>query len=148
MSLPAHVVETARAILEEARFHGISQVETKFDARDGRFKLLEVNGRSWLWIKLAAFSGVNLPLAQYFDLTGDGCMSDLLSARQKDSCFFVHDFHVKLNGLPSERRLIRQLLRCKEMVPAIDHPGEWKLMAAYHRLNSYLRRRKRRKQIA
>ena len=37
----------------------------------GRYKLLEVNGRSWLWVKLAAYTDVNQPLIQYYDLTGD-----------------------------------------------------------------------------
>src|SRR5262249_34340741 len=57
--IPAEVVRGAAAFLDAAGFHGISQVELKYDARDGLYKLLEVNARSWFWIKLAAFSGVN-----------------------------------------------------------------------------------------
>ena len=37
----------------------MSQVEFKRDPRDGRFKLMEVNPRLWLWHGLAAALGVD-----------------------------------------------------------------------------------------
>ncbi len=37
-------------LLDALGFHGISQLETKRDVRDGRDYLIEVNPRSWLWI--------------------------------------------------------------------------------------------------
>lgn len=58
------------ALLDELGFHGISQVEVKRDARDGRDHLIEVNPRSWLWIGLATDCGVNIPLACYLDAIG------------------------------------------------------------------------------
>lgn len=140
--LPESVVSAARRLLEEARFHGISQVEFKRDARDGRYKLLEVNGRAWLWIKLSAFSGLNLPLIQYYDLTGDPRLAQALSGEQRFDTFFVHDFHVRLNDMPEERALIAELARTKQLVPAMTHAGEWRLDAAY-RIHSALRRWRR-----
>ena len=59
------------ALLDELRFHGISQVEVKRDPRDGRDHLIEVNPRSWLWISLATRCGVNVPYACYRDAIGD-----------------------------------------------------------------------------
>jgi D-aspartate ligase len=58
------------ALLDALGFHGISQVEVKRDARDGRDHLIEVNPRSWLWVSLATRVGVNLPLACYLDAVG------------------------------------------------------------------------------
>ena len=58
------------ALLDELGFHGISQLETKRDPRDGRDYLIEVNTRSWLWVGLATAAGVNLPLAAYLDALG------------------------------------------------------------------------------
>jgi D-aspartate ligase len=58
------------ALLDALRFHGISQVEVKRDARDGRDYLIEVNPRSWLWIGLATFCGVNLPAVCHADAIG------------------------------------------------------------------------------
>jgi len=59
-------------LLDALGFHGISQVETKRDPRDGRDYLIEVNPRSWLWIGLATACGVNLPEACHRDATGAG----------------------------------------------------------------------------
>lgn len=57
-------------LLDALEFHGISQVEVKRDARDGRDYLIEVNPRSWLWIALSARVGVNVPLACHLDAAG------------------------------------------------------------------------------
>lgn len=64
------LVERGHALLDELRFHGISQLEVKRDHRDGRDYLIEVNPRSWLWISLATRVGVNLPYACYLDAVG------------------------------------------------------------------------------
>ena len=57
-------------LLQELRYHGVSQVEFKRDPRDGRNCLMEVNARHWMWHSLAAASGVNLSLAAYRDAIG------------------------------------------------------------------------------
>lgn len=135
MALPERVVRDAQSLLEAARFHGISQVEFKYDARDGLYKLMEINGRSWLWVKLAAFSGVNLPLIQFYDLCGDPRLQEAVAVPQDDSRFFVFDFHVKLNGMATERRRIEELRRVKAMVPAIYYDSEWRLGLAHRALS-------------
>ncbi len=66
---PAYA-ERGHALLDALGFHGLSQLETKRDPRDGRDHLIEVNTRSWLWVGLAAAAGVNLPLAAYLDAVG------------------------------------------------------------------------------
>jgi len=58
------------ALLDALGFHGISQVETKRDRRDGRDYLIEVNPRSWLWVELATICGVNLPYVAWRDAVG------------------------------------------------------------------------------
>jgi predicted ATP-grasp superfamily ATP-dependent carboligase len=57
-------------LLDALGYHGISQLETKRDPRDGRDYLIEVNARSWLWVGLATAVGVNLPHAAYLDAIG------------------------------------------------------------------------------
>jgi predicted ATP-grasp superfamily ATP-dependent carboligase len=57
-------------LLQELRYHGVSQVEFKRDVRDGRYRLMEINARHWMWHSLAAASGVNLSLAAYRDAVG------------------------------------------------------------------------------
>jgi predicted ATP-grasp superfamily ATP-dependent carboligase len=64
------VVDAALTLLRTFGYHGLSQVEFKRDARDGRFKLMEINPRLWQWHGLAAACGVDLPRIAYADLTG------------------------------------------------------------------------------
>jgi D-aspartate ligase len=63
-------VDAALALLRAFGYLGLSQVEFKRDARDGRFKLMEINPRLWQWHGLAAACGVDLPRIAYADLTG------------------------------------------------------------------------------
>ncbi|MGD9696548.1 MAG: hypothetical protein AB7V42_12945 [Thermoleophilia bacterium] len=62
--------DRCHAVLDALGYHGISQLETKRDPRDGKDYLIEVNVRSWLWSYLATICGVNLPLAAYLDAIG------------------------------------------------------------------------------
>ncbi len=129
--IPDVAVRQARVLLEEARFHGISQVEFKYDARDDQFKLLEINGRSWSWIKLPAFSGVNLPLIQYYDLTNDPRLDAALAASQHDNFFLVRDALVQLNNLPLERDLIADLSQRKRRIGAVPYDKDSRLTGVH-----------------
>jgi D-aspartate ligase len=64
------VVEAALQLLSSFGYNGLSQVEFKRDARDGRYKLMEINPRLWQWHGLASACGVDLPRIAYADLTG------------------------------------------------------------------------------
>jgi predicted ATP-grasp superfamily ATP-dependent carboligase len=52
------------------KYRGIYSAEFKFDGRDGRFKLLEVNVRPWWYIWFAATSGVPVAEMAYRDAQG------------------------------------------------------------------------------
>jgi predicted ATP-grasp superfamily ATP-dependent carboligase len=127
LTVPEVVVRQARVLLEAARFHGISQVEFKYDARDDQYKLLEINGRAWSWVKLPAFSGVNLPLIQYYDLTGDPRLDAVLASPQHDGFFLVRDALILLNRLPLERQLIADLARRKTRIGAVPYTKDPRL---------------------
>ena len=88
MAVSLWVPELAEAglrLLHELGYHGISQVEFKRDPRDGRFRLMEVNARHWMWHSLAAASGVDLSLAAYRDAIGD----PYVARRQSDGLKWV-----------------------------------------------------------
>lgn len=138
VTVPAELVHTTQSLLMAARFHGISQVEFKLDPRDGVYRLLEINARAWLWVKLAVYSGINLPLIQYYDLTGDPQLAEAVKTAQDDACFFIYDAHVKMNRSPAERTRIAALRRGKRPVAAIYHKGEWRLNLAY-RIRSFFK---------
>jgi D-aspartate ligase len=72
-------------LLRELRYWGVSQVEFKRDARDGRYCLMEVNARHWKWHSLAAACGVNLSYAAYRDAIGQ----PFVAPRQVDGLKWV-----------------------------------------------------------
>lgn len=133
LAVPDIVVRQARVLLEEARFHGISQVEFKHDARDDQYKLLEINGRCWSWVKLPAFSGVNLPLIQHYDLTNDPRLDAALASPQRDGFFFVRDALILLNRMPIEDALIADLASRKTRIGAVPY-GKDPRLTLVHRL--------------
>ena len=55
------VMELARNLLEELEWHGPADLEFKYDARDGRYKLLELNPRFWGSIDHAIRVGMDFP---------------------------------------------------------------------------------------
>ncbi len=65
------VLDAALRLLRAFDYFGLSQIEFKQDARDGRFKLMEINPRLWQWHGLATACGVDLPRIAYADLTGE-----------------------------------------------------------------------------
>jgi D-aspartate ligase len=88
MAVSLWVPELAEAglrLLHELGYHGVSQVEFKRDPRDGRYRLMEVNARHWMWHSLATASGVNLSLAAYRDAIGD----PYVARRQTDGLKWV-----------------------------------------------------------
>lgn len=62
--------EAAHRLLRAAQFEGLVEVEFKYDAREGRAKVLDVNPRAWSWLALAEGAGINLPLILFQIATG------------------------------------------------------------------------------
>jgi len=53
------VEEAATRFLRSISFSGLVEVEFKYDHRDGRYKLLDVNARAWTWCALGPIAGVD-----------------------------------------------------------------------------------------
>lgn len=49
----------SRALLRELQYTGPCEVEYLLDPRDGKYKLIEINPRTWLWVGLAKACGVD-----------------------------------------------------------------------------------------
>ena len=63
-------VDTVRRVLAEVKYRGIFSAEFKRDARDGLFKLLEVNARPWWFVDFAVRCGVDVCRMAYDDALG------------------------------------------------------------------------------
>lgn len=53
-------IEHLAGLLEKLDYRGIFSAEFKRDARDGAFRILEVNTRAWTYVEFAARCGVNV----------------------------------------------------------------------------------------
>lgn len=55
-------------LLAAAGYYGLAEVEFKFDSRDRKYKLLEVNPRTWGWHSIGLRAGVNFAHILYKDM--------------------------------------------------------------------------------
>ena len=67
---PAEVLEQGRILLNGMDLRGIAEPEFKYDCRDGKYKLMEINLRSMMWNHVGYLSGVHLHHTQYRDAIG------------------------------------------------------------------------------
>jgi len=63
-------VESLQKLWSALPYRGIFDAEFKYDARDGLFKILEVNARPWWFIEFATRCGVDLCGMAYADALG------------------------------------------------------------------------------
>jgi predicted ATP-grasp superfamily ATP-dependent carboligase len=59
--LDYEMVDSAQKLLSKVSWRGVAMVEFKRDERDGKAKLMEINGRFWGTLQLAVTSGVDFP---------------------------------------------------------------------------------------
>lgn len=67
---PDEVLQQGRTLLEGMDLTGIVEPEFKYDSRDNKYKLMEINLRSMMWHRAGNLSGVNLQYSQFLDATG------------------------------------------------------------------------------
>jgi predicted ATP-grasp superfamily ATP-dependent carboligase len=80
------LVPLAERALKHFGYHGLADIEFKWDPREGLWKLLDINPRPWLWINLPTACGVNLPYAAWLDAN-----EQVVDPRQ----FVQHDFETR-----------------------------------------------------
>ena len=66
IDLPALEAISSR-FLRSINYYGLVEVEFKLDPRDGQFKLLDINARTWGYHALGAHAGVDFPSLLYRD---------------------------------------------------------------------------------
>lgn len=63
-------VDNIDSLLSRLDYRGIFSAEFKRDARDGQFRILEINTRAWTYVEFAARCGVNVCEMAYQDALG------------------------------------------------------------------------------
>jgi D-aspartate ligase len=85
-------VDTLKLVLADVSYRGIFSAEFKRDARDGLYKLLEVNARPWWFIDFAVRCGVDVCRMAYDDALGRSVAS-LETYRVGATCIYpYYDF--------------------------------------------------------
>lgn len=72
---PDEVRELGRRLIDHMNLFGIVEPEFKYDARDGTFKLMEVNLRSHMWHRVGSLSGVKLHYTQWLNANNESAKS-------------------------------------------------------------------------
>jgi predicted ATP-grasp superfamily ATP-dependent carboligase len=67
----SEALDSLRRLFEGLGYVGLFDAEFKHDARDGLFKILEVNARSWWQLELAGASGLDVCAMAYCDALGE-----------------------------------------------------------------------------
>ena len=80
------VRDASRKLLRAGHFEGLVEIEYKFDAREGIYKVLDVNPRPWSWIALCDAAGLNLAQA----MQDIACGHTLRPAAAKANVAWVH----------------------------------------------------------
>jgi D-aspartate ligase len=57
-------------LLRALNYTGVCEVEYLLDPRDNKYKLIEINARTWLWVELARQCGINYSLILFNYLAG------------------------------------------------------------------------------
>jgi D-aspartate ligase len=70
LDLP-EIVEPTLRLLREMNYYGLVEVEYKLDHRDGKYKLLDVNTRTWGFHALGAPAGADFSYLQFADQIGE-----------------------------------------------------------------------------
>jgi len=64
------LAELGLRFFHDIGYRGIGEIEFKKDERDGKLKFIELNPRLWLQNSQATDCGMNFPLIEHLDLTG------------------------------------------------------------------------------
>ena len=59
------VEAAAYKLLRSLDYDGLVEVEFKYDSRDNRYKILDINARAWTWIALGGGAGTDFPYLQW-----------------------------------------------------------------------------------
>lgn len=65
------LMEPTLRFLRAMNYYGLAEVEYKLDSRDGQYKLLDVNARTWGFHCLGASAGVDFSYLLFADLVGE-----------------------------------------------------------------------------
>lgn len=126
-------------------YTGVCEVEYLKDPRDGQYKLIEINARTWLWVELAKACGVDFAKLAYEYV--NGIKSEYPREYERDVCWFnpftdtTYAIKAMLKGQLRPREYMKSLLN-RRRINALFQKGDSKPGFAYaYNMLSFLRHR-------
>jgi predicted ATP-grasp superfamily ATP-dependent carboligase len=101
-------------LLSEIGYYGLAEVEFMRDPRDGAFKLLEINPRSWKWHTLAIKAGVDLPYLIFNDLVGGATVEPAKGQLNVKWVELISDLYIALT------EMIKGKLRPRDYITSLQ----------------------------
>jgi predicted ATP-grasp superfamily ATP-dependent carboligase len=81
--------EKSYRLLREVGYHGFSEIEWKYDPREGLYKLIEINPRFIFYIGLCVACGINFPYIQYADLVRN---EKIRVDSFRENVYWIHEY--------------------------------------------------------
>ena len=124
-------------LIKKIKYTGIAEIEFKKDLKSGEYKLIEINPRTWSWIGIVPYTGVDLPFIAYSDLVYNIKPNKII--KSVDNILWVRLVDDIVNNLflyPKENRkslffLIRQYQSYKRVIVAETNERDYKVFIYY-----------------
>jgi D-aspartate ligase len=117
------IVAPSQRLLEAIGYTGIVEVEYKYDIRDGRFKLLDINPRLWTWSPLGGRAGMDFPYLLW------KMMQDMPVEEQKAPAG-VRWVRMSTDVPAAFQEMLRGRLKLREYLQSLHGPLQFALVAA------------------
>jgi len=137
------VDELTRRWMKELGYRGILDVGYRFDARDGKYKVLDVNPRIGSTFRLfVARHGLDVARALYLDLTGQAVPPDEMVEGRKwldehdfaSSLRYIRDGNLTIRQWAASLRGVRETVyAARDDLAPLARLGPWALEARLHR---------------
>jgi len=122
MDVP-EIVAPSQRLLAMMGYTGIVEVEYKFDFRDGRFKLLDINPRLWTWAPLGGRAGMDFPYLLWKMLQGK-------RVREQTAPPGVRWVRMSTDVPAAFQEILRGRLNLREYVHSLRGPLQFALVTA------------------
>jgi predicted ATP-grasp superfamily ATP-dependent carboligase len=109
------VAESAEKFLRALNFTGLVELEFKYDARDGLYKLLDVNARVWAWAGIGEAAKLDFPYLAYRIALGE-TIAPVGAGR---SASWVH---ASRNVVAAMQELARGRTTIRNLMPVVGRP--------------------------
>jgi D-aspartate ligase len=118
-------------LLKALNYTGVCEVEYLKDPRDGKYKLIEINARTWLWVGLARACGVDFAKLAYDHVHGRATGMPVPGEYDTGVCWvnpvtdMVYGAKAIISGRLGLGDYVRSM-RGRKMTNALVEKGDWK----------------------